>query len=1197
MKEYRIFISSTFKDMQQERDVIRNDVFPELEMFAKKYNIAISIIDLRWGINTEECETNNESSFKIFRTCFDEIDESKPFFVGLVGNRYGWIPNLEELPLSLDSKFKDFLKFQGKSITESEMLYAIDTFENDGLFVFAFRNEIKGELSQRDKDIYLSSSKEDKAKIDDLKKRLKNNSIISYFDYDTKISEGVLDLKEFASNLTKLIEEKIATTIKDDEKKNSIDKILEEHDAAIELNHSSFSGRENVFKQLEDFYKSEDKFIAIKGESGTGKSSLIQEEIYRKRKDKNAYTLSFLLGSGEGSKDVRYALSAVLYQAKMLNGHKFNENYFDINKVENNYDSLVNNLSMELTQLARKKRVYLYLDALDQLLDNGRGVLSYLNTRYFALENIDIKIVLTFIPKQTILNELKLKLFKVMEISPLSESDVINITKKRLSREKKSLSNQGIQEIVNKNNNGVMCASSPLYLSLLLQQIVNLDYLDFAKIEELKAVKNDEDAIYEYIETLIKNAPLDLKGEMFNIIDSASSKIGKEFVFYALGIISMSRNGVRESDIRGIFNILGIHYESTDFSYLRKMFRHFLSSHSSYIDFNHKIIDDILEDYYFESNKEESIIVSLKTLDYLDSLDDSDEFKKNEYFYYAYKANSKELFYKRLKETKHLEPFYNLFEQEETSNIVSEFFSELSNIDNEVISKLIKDSHCLNFLGRRRLLLLLLDNPNIDELNRLKALHQLSLDEKVFGNINSADHLSNVMMKEAIKHKMFINESLSLRGEILLSRYKYPPLKKLLKKVKDDADSEIVAHFQKECDLVMKRKKKEEAYWSKETLLEKLENSKPSYIYEHRKVFERNVSKHIKSSDEFISLLLNKEKEYRNEALNSGVKEIVAYSYLLYLSGIIYLAKKDKESAKEVLSRGYHALNSIFELLEEKEDFSLIGDFALYLRRLRKIKHKDLREKQITMTKHGISDISYSETKSRAFTFGSVFAAIFLVIVVADVVINANAFLISYWTEVKADYFILSYISSSLEVLIFIMMFPFIYFLVSFIFADNHYSRRAISDFAIATIFLIIIVVSTILFAYSYDFDTSILYDEMEFYFLNSFVGSLGVTLIAYSLNTFAKKEVSMSERINFKSLRLKSIVRNVILLGVSVAVTVIGSKLYKSVNFDIGANVTTKASRILSNISVIGVNITMGIGLIVYLASLVLELRRVYEK
>ena len=166
-KEYRFFISSTFMDMQKERDILREEVFPELELYAKKYGVYVSFVDLRWGIQTEDCANDDEASFKIFKTCFEEIDESKPFFIGLLGDRYGWIPDISKLPLELDSRYKDFTKYNGKSITEVEMLYAIEKYgiDKDASFIYAFRN-IKNEGPDDLKDVYLSSSKDDENKIE-----------------------------------------------------------------------------------------------------------------------------------------------------------------------------------------------------------------------------------------------------------------------------------------------------------------------------------------------------------------------------------------------------------------------------------------------------------------------------------------------------------------------------------------------------------------------------------------------------------------------------------------------------------------------------------------------------------------------------------------------------------------------------------------------------------------------------------------------------------------------------------------------------------------------------------------------------------------------------------------------------------------------------------------------------------------------
>jgi len=47
-----IFVSSTFRDMQAERDALRDFVLPRINEFAAKYGRAVEIIDLRWGVDT-----------------------------------------------------------------------------------------------------------------------------------------------------------------------------------------------------------------------------------------------------------------------------------------------------------------------------------------------------------------------------------------------------------------------------------------------------------------------------------------------------------------------------------------------------------------------------------------------------------------------------------------------------------------------------------------------------------------------------------------------------------------------------------------------------------------------------------------------------------------------------------------------------------------------------------------------------------------------------------------------------------------------------------------------------------------------------------------------------------------------------------------------------------------------------------------
>lgn len=83
----RIFISSTFRDMQVERDHLVRFVFPELKEKCRKHRIHLIDVDLRWGVS----EANVQDG-KALDICLDEIDTCRPYFLGLLGQLYGSIP-------------------------------------------------------------------------------------------------------------------------------------------------------------------------------------------------------------------------------------------------------------------------------------------------------------------------------------------------------------------------------------------------------------------------------------------------------------------------------------------------------------------------------------------------------------------------------------------------------------------------------------------------------------------------------------------------------------------------------------------------------------------------------------------------------------------------------------------------------------------------------------------------------------------------------------------------------------------------------------------------------------------------------------------------------------------------------------------------------------------------------------------------
>jgi hypothetical protein len=84
----RVFISSTFRDMQAERDHLVRFVFPKVREELLKWRVHLEDVDLRWGVTTDQ---------DAFDLCMKEIDLCHPRFICMLGWRYGWVPPPEAI--------------------------------------------------------------------------------------------------------------------------------------------------------------------------------------------------------------------------------------------------------------------------------------------------------------------------------------------------------------------------------------------------------------------------------------------------------------------------------------------------------------------------------------------------------------------------------------------------------------------------------------------------------------------------------------------------------------------------------------------------------------------------------------------------------------------------------------------------------------------------------------------------------------------------------------------------------------------------------------------------------------------------------------------------------------------------------------------------------------------------------------------
>jgi WD40 repeat protein len=114
----RVFISSTFRDMHAERDYLVKVAFPALREKLAAHALHLVDIDLRWGITADEAEHD-----RALDLCLQQIDECRPFFVGILGERYGWVPR--QFSGDALTQYGWVQSHTGKSITELEIVYGV----------------------------------------------------------------------------------------------------------------------------------------------------------------------------------------------------------------------------------------------------------------------------------------------------------------------------------------------------------------------------------------------------------------------------------------------------------------------------------------------------------------------------------------------------------------------------------------------------------------------------------------------------------------------------------------------------------------------------------------------------------------------------------------------------------------------------------------------------------------------------------------------------------------------------------------------------------------------------------------------------------------------------------------------------------------------------------------------------------------
>lgn len=634
-----IFVSSTFKDMHEERDILHKRVIPELNEYATQYGESVSLCDLRWGVNTEDLDSE-EGSRKVLSVCLDEIDRCRPYMIVLLGERYGWIPEPETLREIEKTRAGMNLEDLEKSVTALEIEYgALGNKEQLEHTLFYFR-EFEGTVPEK----YGREDTLHERKLSQLKKRIRNlagdrvRTYIVTWDTERNTLKG---LEHFAEQMTADLKELL-----EEEWKEYALLTPFERDQRLQWDFArqksvQFRAREGLIDQYLNKLNQGQNLLAISGASGSGKSTLIGRLAVRLQEE-GKEVLPIFCGSTMFCNDamdvIRYIVRYIedcfslehyeIKKSREVEGLLFeDETGYRGNKTDaDRWKERLTDMCALYTEKSDKELVIL-IDALDQLFpDEIRERLRFIPA------NLTSKVKMVCSSLDNFDTGYHKKWEQAEELLPLDETDKKAVIDGILHSQGRELSFPVIEKIMTKKG-----SDNPLYLSLVVQRLAMMDQEDFEKII---ATGDGMDAITEYQIAVMDRLPENLEDLCMDLVQAASEKLDNNMAELAVRYIAVSRYGLRETDLEGIFANQGIEWSSLGFTLFFQYMNDFaLLRDDGRWDFVHQCFRQGIINRTINLKE-----LHRRILEQLIQLEPKDNVRKEEIIYHCYGADDRAFF-------------------------------------------------------------------------------------------------------------------------------------------------------------------------------------------------------------------------------------------------------------------------------------------------------------------------------------------------------------------------------------------------------------------------------------------------------------------------------------------------------------------------------------------------------------------------
>jgi tetratricopeptide (TPR) repeat protein len=488
-RQIRVFISSTFSDMQAERDELVKFVFPQLRSLCESRGVVWGEVDLRWGITDEE-----KSEGKVLPLCLEEIKSCRPYFIGLLGERYGWVP--DEIPPALLESQPWLSRFRNHSVTELEILHGV--LNDPGMAEHAFfylrdpafikdlpeeRRHLFEEGPLPDELVRFGQAEADrraeerKLKLQLLKERIKESGFPVREDYPGPKSLGELVLKDMTRVIDKLFPEGSAP--------DPLARETADHWLYANARSAAYLGRQEYFDALDSHAASDDITpLVILGESGTGKSALLSSWALRyKEKHPDVLVIPHFIGATSYSSDSLAVMRRIMGDLK----RQFNLQ----ETISDKPDEIIHAFEEWLKIGAVHGKIVIILDALNQMEDTySARDLVWIPEELPA----EIRLIASTLPGQS-LEEIVRRNWKTLSVQPFAGEERREFLLQYLGQYSKKLPDHLIDKIVDAPQ-----TSSPIYLKTLLEELrIYGDHQTLSEKLELYLCAHTIEGLYEKI--------------------------------------------------------------------------------------------------------------------------------------------------------------------------------------------------------------------------------------------------------------------------------------------------------------------------------------------------------------------------------------------------------------------------------------------------------------------------------------------------------------------------------------------------------------------------------------------------------------------------------------------------------------------------------------------------------------------------